>query len=94
MVAFLISKGLEKHQYYLNGPGIVLVDSKPVYQAAQKMSAGKFSSNVRLQDLLENITSKRMTVQLISVKLPSPLLSQVDFASRNPIKYTLKLLHL
>ena len=39
-----------------------------------------------MNDLLENLLALRLSVQHILVKLPSPLLSMVDFASRNPVE--------
>ena len=69
-------------------PGIILTDSKPVYQAKLKLDKGRFSSNKRLQSLLNNVSAKRYSIQLISAKLPSSLLKLVDFGSRNPVECT------
>ena len=89
--AYFLNKGITKAEFYtrLTGnPGIVLTDCKPVFQAKQKLDRGQFSSSRRLQDLLTNLSAKRFTLQLLSAKLPSPLLTQVDFASRNPVPCT------
>jgi len=39
-----------------------------------------------MNDLLENLSALRLSVQHISARLPSPLLSIVDFASWNPVE--------
>ena len=86
--AYFVNKGIQKHEHFLKicgQPGIVLVDSKPVSQAKLRLDSGQFSTNHRLQELLANLSSKRMTLQHISAKLPSPLLAMVDFASRHPV---------
>ena len=86
--AYLVNQGLNKNEHFLKvcgNPGVILVDSKPVYQAKQRLDGGKFSTNRRLQSLLSNVSAKRMSIQHISAKLPSSLLSMVDFASRNPV---------
>ena len=91
--AFFLNKGLEKSEFYtkLTGnPGVVLTDCKPVYQAKQKLDKGQFSSNKRLQSLLNNILAKRYSIQLLSAKLPSSLLKLVDFGSRNPVECKVK----
>ena len=36
--------------------------------------------------MLANISNQRMSVQLMSAKLPSPLLTMIDFCSRHPIE--------
>ena len=89
--AYFLNKGIEKAEYFsrvTGNPGIVLTDCKPVFQAKQKLDKGQFSASRRLQDLLTNLSAKRFTLQLLSAKLPSPLLKQVDFASRNPVNCT------
>ena len=89
--AFFLNKGIEKTKFYTNlsgNPSIALTDSKPVFQAKQKLDQGKFSASKRLQDLLVNLSSKRFTIQLLSAKLPSSILKMVDFASRHPVKCT------
>ena len=63
-----------------------MVDSKPTFQAYQKLNRGELSTSKRLNDLLGNLSALRLSVQHISAKLPSPLLSMVDFASRNPVE--------
>ena len=90
--ALSLSKGIEKLLPFLKStenPTIALVDSKASYQASQHMASGKYSSNRRLQDLLSNLSSSRITIQLISAKLPSSLLTMIDFNSRNPITCSL-----
>ena len=90
--AYSLHQGITKHSFYLKTtqePGICLVDSKAVYEAKQRMDNGFFSSSRRLQDLLANLSSHRMSVQLISAKLPSPLLLYIDFSSRHPVDCTL-----
>ena len=60
--AYFINQGLEKTEFYtkLTGnPGIILTDSKPVYQAKLKLDKGQFSSNRKLQSLLNNVSAKR-----------------------------------
>ena len=91
--AFVLNKSLQRAEYFIRvtrNPGICLIDSKAVVQAKNRLDAGKFSTSRRLQDLLANISAKRMTVQHISAKIPSPLLQLVDFASRNPVKCNIK----
>ena len=86
--AYFLNKGIEKAEYYtkLSGnPGVALTDSKPVFQAKQKLDRGEFSSSKRLQNLLANISAKHFSLQLLSAKVPSPILKMVDFASRNPV---------
>ena len=86
--AFMLNKGIEKMEHFLkicNRPGICLIDSKPVVQAKLKLDQGKFSSSARVQNLLTNISAKRMVIQHISAKLPTPLLQMIDFYSRNPV---------
>ena len=89
--AYFLNKGIEKAEFYTKvtgNPGVVLTDCKPVFQSKQKLDKGQASSSRRLQDLLTNLSAKRFTLQLLSAKLPSPLLTQVDFASRNPVTCT------
>ena len=43
-----------------------------------------------MQDLLANLSSRSLTVQLMSAKLPSPLLTMVDFSSRHPVQCQLE----
>ena len=89
--AYFLNKGIKKAEFYTRvtgNPGIVLTDCKPVFQDKQKLDRGQFSSSRRLQDLLTNLSAKRFTLQLLSAKLPSPLLTQVDVASRNPVPCT------
>ena len=91
--AFFLNRGLEKSEFYtkLTGnPGIILTDCQPVYQAKLKLDKGQFSSNKRLQSLLNNVSSKRYSIQLLSAKLPSSLLKLVDFGSRNPVECNLE----
>ena len=91
--AYSLSHGVKKLSYWIQltqQPGIVLVDSKPVYQCFQKMTRGEFSSSRIMQDLLANLSSKSLTVQLMSAKLPSPLLTMVDFSSRHPVQCQLE----
>ena len=83
-----MAKGIEKASHFIRiceKPGIALVDSKPVVQAKEKMDRGSFSTNRRLQNLLANLSAHRMRVQYISAKLLSPLLSLIDFSSRQPV---------
>ena len=90
--AFFLNKGLEKSEFFtkLTGnPGVILTDCKPVFQAKQKLDKGEFSSNKRLQSLLNNVSAKRYSIQLLSAKLPSSLLKLVDFGSRNPVECNL-----
>ena len=87
--AYFLNKGVQKAEIYTKAtgnPGIVLTDNKPVFQAKKNLDAGKFSTSKRLQDLLANLSAKRFSIQLMSAKLPSPILSIVDFASRNPVQ--------
>ena len=87
--AFFLSHGIQKNQHFIRTcekPGVAFVDSKATFQASQRLHRGEFSTSKRLNDLLANLSSKRMTIQLISAKLPSPLLAMVDFASRNPVE--------
>ena len=87
--AYFLNKGIGKAEFYtrLTGnPGIALTDCQPVFQAKQKLDRGQFSSSKRLQDLLTNLSAKRFSLQLLSAKLPSPLLTMVDFGSRNPVQ--------
>ena len=87
--AYFLNKGIQKHAHYIKEcgkPGVALIDSKATVQAKQRMDRGEFSTSRRLQDLLYNLSSKRMSVQQISAKLPSPLLKMIDFASRNPVE--------
>ena len=72
-------------------PVVALVDSKPIYQAKARLDQGKFSTNRRLQDLLTNLSIHRVRLQHISAKLPSSLLTMIDFNSRNPVKCDKKL---
>ena len=60
-----------------------------MFEAKQRMDNGFFSSSRRLQDFLANLSSHNMSVQLISAKLPSPLLQYIDFSSRHPVECTL-----
>ena len=86
--AFILHKGIERMQHFLricDQPGICLIDSKPVVQKKLNIDREIFSNSARLQNLLTNISSKRMTIQHLSAKLPSPLLKAIDFASRNPV---------
>ena len=90
--AYALHQGVAKNAHFIKvcgQPGICLVDSKAVYQAKQKMDAGHFSTSRRIQDLVANLSAKRMVVQLISAKLPSPLLQYIDFSSRHPVQCTL-----
>ena len=53
--AFFLSKGIEKASHYIRiceTPGVALVDSKPTYQAKQRLDKGLFSTSRRMQDLL------------------------------------------
>ena len=87
--AYFLNKGIEKAEYYtkLSGnPGVALTDCKPVFQAKQKLDRGEFSSSKRLQNLLANISAKHFSLQLLSARVPSPILKMVDFASRNPVE--------
>jgi len=89
--AYFLNKGIRKAEIYTRAtgnPGIAFTDNKPVFQAKQNLDAGKFSTSKRLQDLLANLSSKRFSIQLMSAKLPSPILSMVDFFSRNPVTCT------
>ena len=90
--AYSLSQGVSKNSFYIKmtgEPGVCFVDSKAVYEAKQRMDNGFFSTNRRLQDLLANLSSHRLSVQLISAKLPSPLLQYIDFSSRHPVECTL-----
>ena len=90
--AYSLHQGVSKHSFFIKmtgEPGVCLVDSKAVYEAKQRMDNGFFSSSRRLQDLLANLSRLRMSVQLISAKLPSPLLQYIDFSSRHPVECTL-----
>ena len=85
--AFFLNKGIEKAAHYVrisNNPAIALTDCKPVYQAKLKLDEGKFSASPKLQSLLTNLSAKRFSIQLLSAKLPSPVLKMVDFNSRHP----------
>ena len=87
--AFFLNKGIEKAAHYVrvtNNPAIALTDCKPVYQAKLKLDDGKFSASPKLQSLLTNLSAKRFSIQLLSAKLPSPILKMVDFNSRHPPK--------
>ena len=89
MEALTLSKGVDKIEHHIRiseNQGICLIDSKAVVQAKKKLDNGQLSSSRRVQDLLTNLSSKRMKVQHLSAKLPSPLLELVDFVSRHPIK--------
>ena len=49
--AYFLNKGINKAEYYsrvTENPGIVLTDSKPVFQAKDKLDKGQFSSSRRL----------------------------------------------
>ena len=90
--AYFSNKGIQKAEFYTKAtgnPGIVLTDNKPVFQAKKNLDNGKFSASKRLQDLLVNLSAKRFSIQLMSAKLPSPILSMVDFGSRNPVECNL-----
>ena len=90
--AYSLQQGVSRNSFFIKmtgEPGICLVDSKAVFEAKQRMDNGFFSSSRRLQDFLANLSSHRMSVQLISAKLPSPLLQYVDFSSRHPVECTL-----
>ena len=87
-----MNKGVEKAAQYIKlceKPGIVLVDSKPTYQAKQRLDKGLFLSSRKMQDLLANLSAKRMGVQQISTRLLSPLLKIIDFKSQNSVECTL-----
>ena len=87
--AYFLNKGIEKSAHYVRvsgNPAIALTDSKPVFQAKLKLDKGKFSASPKLQTLLTNLSAKRFTIQLMSAKLPSPILKMVDFNSRNPVE--------
>ena len=74
--AYVLNNSIKRAEYFIHvsrNPGVCLTDSKAIYQAKQKLDRRKFSSNCRLQDFLANISAKRMKVQHISAKLPSPL---------------------
>ena len=85
--AYFLNKGVEKVAHYVRiseNPAIALTDCKPVYQAKQRLDKGRFSASPKLQTLLTNLSEKRFSVQLLSAKLPSPILKMVDFNSQNP----------
>ena len=87
--AFFLNKGIEKAAHYVrisDNPAIALTDCKPVYQAKLRLDKGEFSANSKLQTLLSNLSAKRFSIQLLSAKLPSPILKMVDFNSRNPVQ--------
>ena len=87
--AFSITQGIKKMKPFLRfveAPTTALVDSKATVQAVQKMENGQFSASRRLQDLLANLSAERIKVLHMSAKLSSPILSLVDFASRNPVE--------
>ena len=88
--AYFLNKGIEKAEFFVKQtecPGIVLTDNKPVYQAKLNLDKDKFSSSLRLQNLLTNLSAKRFIIQLLSAQLPSPILTLVDFASRHPVEF-------
>ena len=90
--AYFLHQGVSRNSFFIKmtgEPGICLVDSKAVFEAKQRMDNGFFSSSRRLQDFLANLSTHRMSVQLISAKLPSPLLQYIDFSSRHPVECTL-----
>lgn len=58
--AYFLHKGIEKAQIksrLTENPSIALTDSKPLFQAKQKLDRGKFSSSKRLQSLLSNLSA-------------------------------------
>ena len=86
--ALSVNKGINHHAHFFKitqMPGIILVDSKATFQAKQRLDRGQVSKSIRLQDLLVNMSAKRLTIQLISATTPSSILTLVDFASRNPV---------
>ena len=91
--AYSLAQGVAHNKFYIKltgEPGICLTDSKAVNEAKQRLDNGFFSSSRRLQDLLTNLSALRMGIQLISAKLPSPLLTYIDFSSRHPVECTLE----
>ena len=89
--AFALNKAVRKHEHFIKltqNPAVALVDSKATSEAYKKLCRGEVSVGKRLQDLLVNLSSRRISIQHISAKLPSPLLTMVDFASRNPVECT------
>ena len=86
--AYSVTQGIKKMKPFLRfveAPTTALVDSKATVQAVQRMENGQFSTSRRLQDLLANLSAERIKVLHMSAKLASPILSLVDFASRNPV---------
>ena len=73
--AFFLKHGAEKNSLIriCGKPGVALVDSKATLQAHQRLNRGEVSSSKRINDLLGNHSAKRLSVQHISSKLPSPL---------------------
>ena len=87
--AYSLVQGIKRMKPFLRfvqHPSTALVDSKAVVEAVKKMERGQFSTNRRLQDLLANISSERLTVVHMSAKIASPILRLVDFGSRNPVE--------
>ena len=87
--AFGLAKAIDKYDHYIKvtqNTAVALIDSKPTLEAQKRLERGQFSASRKLQDLLANLTSKRIVLQLISAKLPSPILHMVDFASRHPVR--------
>ena len=71
---------------YVEKKTTALLDSRASVLAIHRLEKGQPSTNRRLQDLLANVTAENIQVLHMSAKLPSPILSYVDFASRNPIE--------
>jgi hypothetical protein len=68
--AYSIHHGIKHLEYWIKlteNPGVVLVDSKAVYQATKKLEKGEISASRRIQDLLVNISNKKMSVQLYNL---------------------------
>jgi hypothetical protein len=53
----------------------------------QKLDSSKFSTIKSIQDLLASLSARRITLQHISAKLSSLVLTMVDFAIRNPVPH-------
>ena len=85
--ALILNKAVAKFKFFfkMSGcPAVALVDSKATYEAKLKLDMGEFSNSKRL------LSAERISVQHISARLPSPILTMVDFDSQNPIECCLK----
>ena len=89
--AHAINRGLKYHEHFIRitgTPSVAYTDSKSSFQCKQKIDRGEVSASKRLMDLLVNMSHMNVTLQHISATTPSPILTLVDFGSRNPVPCT------